>query len=113
MAAPPPRGSSVGRRRRLTLRGGGGSFCAVSIHCGADDGFDVLRVDTERLADMNSPYLRPQVVLEVEVAAEVRSSGLPVLAHHDEGGEEDRFEADHHRQQTERELVEFERRAAQ
>src|SRR5438128_2372979 len=58
-----------------------------------DDGLDVLGVDAERVADVHGPDLRAEVVLEVEVGPDVGAGGLPVLADHHEGGQEDRLEA--------------------
>src|SRR5438270_6518988 len=72
----------------------------------AHDLLDVVHVDPEGLADVDGPDLGPQVGLEVELAADVGALGLAVLADHDEGRKEDGLQADDHRQQTERELVE-------
>src|SRR3954453_14262083 len=67
-------------------------------------------VDPQRLADVDGPDLGPEVRLEVELAADIGPGGLAVLADHDEGGEEDRLEADDHGEESEGELVELERR---
>jgi hypothetical protein len=50
-------------------------------------------------------------VLEVDLAAHIRALGLTVLRDHDEGRQEDRLQAHHHRQEAEREAVEDERGA--
>src|SRR5437870_9342686 len=73
------------------------------------DVLDVARVDAQRVADVHRPDLRAEVRLEVELATDVGPRRLAVLADHDERREEDVLEADDHRQQSERELVELER----
>src|SRR5437660_1702366 len=69
----------------------------------------MVDVDTEGLADVDGPDLRSQVRLEVELTADVGPCCLAVLADHDERREEDCLQADNHRQQAERELVEGQR----
>jgi transposase len=80
--------------------------------------FNVIDVDAESFADVHRPDLRTQVGFEVKIAADIRASPLSVLRDHNEGCEnadrrvsatvvEDRFQADDHRQQAERELVEL------
>src|SRR5437764_146396 len=93
---------AVGSPRELGLR----AFDGLP-----DDVFDVDGVDVEGVADVDGPDLRAEVGLEVQLAADVSAGGLAVLADHDEGGQEDRFEADDHGEQPERELVELERGA--
>src|SRR5947209_5949756 len=76
-----------------------------------DDVLHVVDVDAQSTADVDRPDLGAQVRLEVELAADVGPRRLTVLAHHDEGREEDRFEADDHREEAEGELVEYDRPA--
>ena len=93
---------SMRRRERLL---------AVALDRVADDRLDVVRIDAELLTDVDRPDLAAQVVLEVEIGADVGPRGLAVLAHHHERGQEDRLEADDHREQSVGELVEDEARA--
>ena len=70
----------------------------------ANDILDVGFVDTENRADMHRPDLGTHVVLEVELATNIGPCGLTVLTDHHERGQEDRFQAHDHRQETKRKL---------
>ena len=59
-----------------------------------DHSFDVVGVDAQCLADVHRPDFGAQVGLEVQLAAYLGAHGLAVLADHDEGGQEDRLQAD-------------------
>src|SRR2546426_5947541 len=76
-----------------------------------DDVLHVLGIDPQRLTDVHRPDLRAQVVLEVDLTANLGTLGLAVLTDEDERREEDRLQADHQRQQPEGEAVEDDRRA--
>src|SRR5579859_416862 len=86
--------------------GGTGRLGAVSVDGGAYDRLDVFGIESQGLADMHRPDLRAEVVLEVEVATNIRPGGLTVLAHHHECREEDRFETHHHGEEPVGERVE-------
>ena len=68
----------------------------------------MVGVDPQFVPDVHGPHLGPKVVLEVDLGTQLRARRLAILADHDEGREEDRFEADHHREEPEREAVEME-----
>src|ERR1700704_226868 len=73
----------------------------------------MIVIDAELRADVNRPDLGAEVVLEIELAADVGARRLAVLTHHHECRKEDGFEADNHREKAERELVEDEGTAQQ
>jgi hypothetical protein len=90
------------------LRDSGCGLVVRSLRRQTHDFFDIIVIDAELRADVNRPDLGAEVVLEIELAADVGARRLAVLTHHHECRKEDSFEADNHREETERKLVEDE-----
>jgi hypothetical protein len=64
-------------------------------------------IQAERLPDVSSPDLPPNVIAEVEFGPQLRPGFLAILGDQDERGEKDRLEAHDHGEQTKRKGVEF------